>query len=700
MDKIKIEIDREIYRNGDFRIYAGFDNVKMESVSVKTDGFSLTEGEKILVGHMGTYQGQKSFQCKYEEFDYKSKDAQKNLLKSIKGIGSETAKMIMEKVDDINIYRNDNYPQIKGIGPGTVLLIKEGLQKLDNMETFKELNMILGSNCTANKIKNINEVLSTMENGLEQFKLNPYKILIEHAGFGFKAADKIGLGLGLKLDNKDRIKYLIEHIVKHYTSMGNCYMNKLELLEKLEECKIKGDIKEIIEKNDRLVIEAGKVYTIAMHEAETRIPHLLNKISEKETDIKKLDTYDVSKSIKEFEEINKIKFDKLQVDGIRNIINNKISILTGYAGSGKTSLLKCVLYILEQLSFKLYLTAPTGKASRRMTQATGLKATTVHRFLVDAMESFTRKNAVMIIDEFSMVDTELFYYLLDTMENSSIDFIKLIVVGDPGQLPSVQPGNCLNDLIESDKFNMTKLIKIYRQGKDSNIPEIAAKIRGNEHFDYIQKKDFYCKEILDIEKYIQSIKYFFNYLYEKYDSLDLFYSEVQFIAPTKKGAIGINKVNEILKKEINPGKVDKYFPFNKNDKIMCIKNDRENSIMNGESGRITDVDKMTFTVYYKDLEKYVTYKKDFEIINNFQLSYCSTIHKLQGSEYKYIVLIISQDSIFLDSRLLYTGITRGKQTVILLSNKAITSKVVARNNLLKRNTHLKQRLIDNIQDSK
>lgn len=696
MQKIKIDVEKEIYKNGDFHIYAGFSNELNEPVSIKTDGFTLSEGETTLVGNMGNYQGQKSFVCKYEEFDINSKEAQRNLLKSIKGIGPETSKMIMEKVDNINIYRENNYPKIKGIGEGTILLIKEGLKKLDDMETFKELNMILGSKCTANKIKQINQVLETMENGLEQFKLNPYKVLIEHAGFGFKSSDKIALGLGLRLDNPFRMKYLVEYIVKFYTSMGNCYMEKKELLGKIEECNIKGDVKEIIEENDRLKIEGDKIYTLSMFEAETKIPLFLNRLLEKETDEKMLDDYDIDKSIKDFEKINKIRYGKEQIDGIKNIVNNKIVILTGYAGSGKTSLLKCALFILEELNFKLYLSAPTGKASRRMTQATGLKATTIHRFLNDAMESFTRKNAVMIIDEFSMVDTELFYYLLDTMENCSIDFVKLIIVGDPGQLPSVQPGNCLNDLIESNKFPMVKLTKVYRQGKNSNINSIATQVRKNENFDYMQKKDFYCKEILDTQKFLQSIKYFFDYLYNKYQDIDLFYSQVQFIAPMKKGAIGINTINELIKKEVNPGKTDKYFPFNKNDKVMCIKNDRQNQIFNGEAGRISDVDKMTFTVYYKDLEKSVTYKKDFETINNFQLAYCSTIHKLQGSEYKYIVLIISQDSMFLDSRLLYTGITRGKQTVILLSNKAITTKIVNRNNLLKRNTFLKERLISGI----
>ena len=369
------------------------------------------------------------------------------------------------------------------------------------------------------------------------------------------------------------------------------------------------------------------------------------------------------------------------------------------AGSGKTTILKCVLYILNELSFKCYLTAPTGKAARRMSQSTGIEATTVHRFLNIAHDSFTRKNGVMVVDEFSMVDTELFYDLLDTMDICPIDFVKLIFVGDPGQLPSVQPGNCLHDLIESNCLPVVKLTKTFRQAGDSNILDVAIKVRHNQDFEFITKKDFYVRAITQINEYKQLIKYFFKYLYDKYDNIDDFYSQVQFITPMKKGDIGVNTINEILKDEINPATGKKqWFPFDINDKIMCIKNDRENGVMNGESGRVTSIENTTFTIFYKDLDKYVTYKKELDIIQNFQLSYCSTVHKLQGSEFKFIVLVLPQDSIFIDSRLLYTAITRGKETVIMLTNKAITSKVVARNNLLKRNTYLKERLQNTIKE--
>jgi exodeoxyribonuclease V alpha subunit len=697
METINVTVNSEIYVNDDFHIYAGYLENTMEELSIKTNGFELCNGPKKLIGVMGQYQGKKSFMCKYEDFEIGSKTAQKNLLMSIKGIKEQTADLVVENVDDINIFRTDDYPKIKGIGPAKVMLIREGLQQLDTMQIFKEINMLLGSNTTPAKIKKVTNILETMDNGIEKFKENPYLILIEHAGFGFKAADKISLGMGIKYDNPVRRKYLIEYIVKSYTQTGNCYITREALSEKLNECGIIGDQIECIEKNDRLVVEKEKVYTRSMFEAETKIPFMLNKLINREIPIEKLESYDISNMITDFEKLNNIKFDSVQAEAIHTAVNNNVSAITGGAGSGKTTLLKCVLYILNELSFRCYLTAPTGKAARRMSQATDMTATTVHRFLNEALDSFTRKNAVMVVDEFSMVDAELFYDLLNVMENCPIDFIKIIFVGDPGQLPSVQPGNCLHDLISSKTVPIVKLVKTFRQKGDSNIIDIATKVRYNSDFDFMMKKDFYVREAMAANDYKKLISYFFKYLYDKYENIDAFYSEVQFITPMKKGDIGVNSINEMLKKEINPSTGKKqWFPFDVNDKIMCIKNDRENGVFNGEFGRLTSIENTTFTVFYKDLDKYVTYKKEIDTVQNFQLSYCSTVHKLQGSEFKFIVLVLPQDSIFIDSRLLYTAITRGKSTVIMLTNKAITSKVVARNNLLKRNTWLKQRLQNTI----
>jgi exodeoxyribonuclease V alpha subunit len=687
-----VDIHKEIYNDCDFHIYAGMIKETYEDVTVKTNGFELCNGPKKLVGSMGTYKGQKSFICQYEEFDGQSKEAQKNLLMSINGIKESKAELIIRNVDDINIFRKDDYPRIKGIGPGTVLLIREGLQLLDTMKIFKEMNILLGNSCTPKVIKEITEIVETLDGGMDTFKDKPWMVLIDHAGMGFMKADKIALKMGAKIDNIERQCYLIEYVVKQYTRTGNCYITLDKLKETLEEQRIKYDEDSIIN-NHRLVIDDERIYTCSMFESETLIPRMLHEFEEKETDIKLLDTYEVEEYIKDFEKLNKIKFDEYQREAVETAVNKPVSIITGGAGSGKTTLLKCVNFILETINYRLFLTAPTGKAARRMSQACGYEATTIHRFLNDSMDLRTYKNSVMIVDESSMIDTELFFELLSAMDRISVDFKKIILVGDPGQLPSVQPGNVLNDLITSEKLPTIKLTKTFRQAGDSNIIDIATNVRHNETFDFMKKKDFYVKEIINAKEYKESIKYFFSYLRDKYNDLDTFYSEVQFITPIKKGDIGVNEINTMIKNEINP-KQDKknWFPFDLNDKVMCIKNDRENGIFNGEFGRIHYVDNTTFTIYYRDLEKYVTYKKEFDIVQDFILSYCSTVHKLQGSEFKFVVIILAQDSFICDSRLLYTAITRGKETVIMLTNKSITDKIIPRNNLLKRNTHLKERI--------
>ncbi|MBN2545757.1 MAG: AAA family ATPase [Spirochaetes bacterium] len=1013
MDTIRCEILKEIYMNNDFHIYAAKFNNSFEELSVKTDGFELCQGQKTLTGVMGTYQGQKSFICKYEEFDVNSKEAQKNLLMSIDGIKEATASLILSKIDDINIYRTDDYPQIKGIGNAKIMLIKEGLKKLDQMKIFKNVTMMLGGNFSPAVIKKVTQCIEVLDHGIEEFKEDPYKILIEMNDFSFKKADKIALSMGIKIDNVNRLKYLVEYIVKSYEMTGSCYIERNKLIEQLNSFGLNNID---FENNNRLVCDGDKIYTKSMFFAETMIPRHLNVLKNKKN-VEKLDTYKIESLINKFQEINKIKFDSYQISAIKGSINDNVSIITGGAGcvdcdteyfngyewkkiseykkgdkvlqynhfgnselvypieyhkyksdylwyfktkygidqclsdehnvfyitsknnlykktfkevrenhnktsfkgkfittfnyngigikcdeweirlqiaikadgsyykdndycsinlkkerkkerirllleknnilykesnldnnytrfsfnykttknfghnwynctkkqfeiiyneifywdgdfinkkrwtttikkdadfiqfvgsvcgyrsyisinnrvgeiysidgkeykrksieynvsfsknnlpslcrdkrkthkktsinsyktidgykycftvnsgklilrrnnnifitgnSGKTTLLKCVIFVLKEIGYRLFLTAPTGKASRRMSQATGEKATTIHRFLNESNDYYTTKNGVMIIDESSMIDTELLSDLLLSMDNSAIDFNKIIFVGDIGQLPSVQAGNILNDLIESNKFNVFKLVKTFRQSKDSNIIDIATSVRNNNDFEYIKKADFYAKEAETPSQYIDTILYFYEYLKSKYSSIDSFYSEVQFISPVKKGDVGVENINKIIKDKHNKKTSKDKFPFDINDKIMNTKNDKENDVYNGEFGRITNIDNTTFTVYYKELEKFITYKKDLDVWENFILSYCSTVHKLQGSEFKYIVIIIPQDSIILDSRLLYTAITRGKQTVILISNKGLTSKIVKRNNLLKRNTYLKER-IENVE---
>lgn len=773
--KINVEVIKEIFRKDDFAIYIA--QFQHDEISIKVNGFDLANGQKTLVGYWGKeYNGQKTFNCSFEEFDNNSKEAQFNLLCSIDGIKEKTAEKIMQQIDDINIFRGDNYPKIKDIGKARLILIREGLEKLDKMILFKNLNILLGGKCSKENISKINKIMEFKNSTIEDFKKNPYELLINYLEMSFKKADDISINMGISKDNYIRNKYLVEYIV-YSECKSNCFIDYHVLSSKLREYGLsdKFPLIDLLDKNDRLVVDGIKVYTKKIYLAETETPKILDFLYKKGNQLnKKIIDDDLGKLIEDFENKEKINFDLDQKKAIETSVLSPVSIITGGAGTGKTTILKCVLYCLDRLNYTNILTAPTGKAARRMNQTTGIKASTIHSyiyqeakenidevgFIMNESEKINFKNnqyytkSVMVVDEFSMVDIVLFYTLLSVMMNQG-SFVKIIMVGDPGQLPSVQSGNCLHDLIEANVYPVIKLKKTFRQGKESNIIPVATAVRENKMFDFLKKSDFFVRECIDSDEYQSQVYHMYKHLYNRYNDLDDFYNDVQFISPMKKGATGVNAVNELIKKQFNPKengintgdifvaendinvdfsskikKDTKYkvinfinngltietdnnirftiprslfinnfkkieFPFDVNDKVMNIKNDKENDVYNGEFGRVIDISCNTFTVYFQDLGKEIKYIKTTENINKFMLSYCCTVHKLQGSEFKYICLILSVDSPLCDSRLLYTGITRGKQTVILLTEKGIIEKVVARNNMHSRSTFLKERLIQN-----
>jgi exodeoxyribonuclease V alpha subunit len=700
MDKIKVEIKREIFANEDsmFYIYSGILD-GYEEISIKCNGFELSKGIKTLVGVMGTYNNQKSFQAKYEEFDENSRDAKFNLLCSITGIKEKTANQVLDWLGDrtLDIIKTTD-EKIKGLGSKKLALVIEGLKILDSMKILKELNIIIGSNARQNVIKELAQKIECEDGSLDNFKSNPYDYLIAEYEMSFKKADKIALGMGIEPKSKMRQKYLLEYIVKTYTSTGNVFIEKTDFYELVSQYNIDRNSIDL-ENNERLVIDGECIYTKRMYKSETEIPCQLKEISLKEIDEADLDTYEIDYFINEFEELNRIKFHETQIEAIKEAVNNKVFLLTGGAGTGKSSILKCIIYCLKKLDYSIKNVAPTGKAARRMEQATCTTSTTIHSFMYSDMA--TTPKGCMIIDESSMVDLELMYDLLSTMKLLPANFKKLIIVGDDGQLPSVGAGSVLKDLIESEIIKHVHLTHTFRQANGGNILDVANSIRNNQTFNFMKKADFYCREAKTKDEFISYILYFYENLKERYTVLEKFYQECQLVIPMKKGEIGVTAINDLIKEKYNPldnkrkelrSNQKWFFPFDKDDKVMCIKNDKTNMIMNGEAGIVTLITDKHFTVYYYDLQKSVTYVKNFEECNNFILAYVATVHKLQGSEFKYVVIVIAQDSMFLDSRLLYTAVTRGKQTVIMISQQELINKICRRNHKEKRNSNLKMRL--------
>jgi exodeoxyribonuclease V alpha subunit len=486
--------------------------------------------------------------------------------------------------------------------------------------------------------------------------------------------------LHIDLNNPERIDYLIADILNK-SIQGNTYMDINDFVEMVRKNNIE-DAYEKILKSEKIKIDEDKCYPIKLYLSEVNSPKLMKNIIVKDTNNYADDT--ILEYIKEAENLYNIKHDESQIQAIINCVQNNISCIVGGAGVGKTSTLRTVLYVLKSLGNTIRCASPTGKASRRMSEATGYKATTIHSFIYGN----DTNHDVLIVDEFSMCDLSLFYDLLKVCNDNG--YRKLILVGDDGQLPSVQPGNNLFDIIESESINIAKLTKIHRQGSDSHIIDLAYNIRNNNPVSAVKEKDLFFKKCNTPDDYYKSINQMYQHLNDKYSDKNDFLNNVQFIAPMKKGNCGCEAINLYLQKAFNENTLHDYLKLKVDDKVMNIKNDSNRDIYNGECGIITSILKSSFIVYFNSLDRSLEF--DFDERNNFILAYCCTIHKLQGSEYKYIVMIIESDSLFLDSKILYTGVTRGKETVIILSDIDIFNKIIKRDNGHKRKTYFKERL--------
>jgi exodeoxyribonuclease V alpha subunit len=688
MNEYIVEVQREIYQNNDFHIYVGnLKNEYCEEVSLKTDGFTLSSesGKKIIIAdEEKKYNDKRSFVVRYEKTNFEDPEVQRDILTNMKGVGETKADDILEKVGNI-LNLDENFDtsklKIKGFGKKTLPILLENIRKvIEDIKTnnlFNELQILLCKDLKSKKIKDISSCI----NKVSELYENPYRIMIDNSDIPFKKADEIALNtFHIDENNYERIDYLIANILNS-NIQGNTYMDINDLVGLVENNNIV-DAYNKIKNSSKIQIDGHKCYPNKLYISETQSPGILKTITNRNNYNYKDEV--ILEYIKEAEQKYNIKHDESQIKAIVNCVHSNVSCIVGGAGVGKTSTLKTVLYVLKVLGNSIRCVAPTGKASRRMTEATGYKATTIHSFIYGA----DTWNDVLIVDEFSMCDINLFYDLLQVCRENG--YKKIIMVGDDGQLPSVQPGNNLFDIIESDTINIAKLTKIHRQGADSNIIKLAYDIRNNIPVSAIKEKDLFFQRCNNLEDYYKNIDKMWEHLKNKYNTLEAFLNDVQFISPLKKGNLGCNAINLYIQKKYNNNAIHEYLQLKVNDKVMNIKNNKTKDIYNGECGIITDILKDKFVVYFNSLDRYIDF--EFSEKENFILAYCCTIHKLQGSEYKYIVMIIESDSLFLDSRILYTGVTRGKETVIILSNLDVFNKIIKRDNNYKRKTYFKERL--------
>lgn len=666
----------------------------------------VKEGQNLKITGSWVNHSQFGKQFKIEECEEilpTSKDGIEKYLSSgiIQGIGPVTAKKIVNKFgeDTLNILDNniERLKEIEGIGKKKLETIIESYREqreLKNITIFLQTHGLSVNQCLKIYKKYGASSVDTVKN-------NPYILCDEISGIGFKTSDKIARSLGIEIDSPFRIQSGIRYVINEFCANGHTFMPKDELIKEASNVlTVSGDIIEENIKNAALdrkiklerVNDKEGVFTIPNYYCELGITNrILTLAISNFQDI----SVDVNHLILQFEKKNNITFAESQKDAIISAFQNGIEIITGGPGTGKTTIIKCIIEIFETCGLKVLLGAPTGRAAKRMSESTGKEATTIHRMLdmgvFEKEESIFVTNAeehsleadVVIIDEASMIDITLMNALLKSIKVGT----RLIIVGDVDQLPSVGAGNVLNDFIESGFTKVVRLKEIFRQGKESMIVVNAHKINKGEMPKLNEKgTDFFFIRNDIQEGILNTIIDLINTRLPKFNSNWDKLKSIQVLVPMKKGVLGVTNLNERIQNVLNPKapyKKEKEFRsmiFREGDKVMQIKNnyslkwtriagkgEHEGSgVFNGDMGFIENIDLegKKLSIIFDD-ERRVIY--DFMYLDELDLAYAITIHKSQGSEFPVVIIPAYMGAPLLMNRnLLYTGITRAKEMVVVV----------------------------------
>ncbi|MGX7111443.1 SF1B family DNA helicase RecD2 [Gemella cuniculi] len=642
------------------------------------------------------------------------------------GIGRKTAELIVEHLgvealdkiyeDKDSLYSIKEIPtQRKNTIYSTILANK---QTQDIILKLNEYNL---SNNLILKIYNFYK-----HNTIRTITENPYSLIKDIKGINFKTVDKIAEHNKIPANDRERILYGFIYTINTFCfSTGNTYIKKNSLLYNTFNI-LYSSRNEAVDKNDilnaltycldmgKLIELEDKIFLPEIYYSEYAIYNDIEKRLETKNSIDISDEL-LEKYIKEIEDELEIEYDIVQIAAIKNSILNNFSILTGGPGTGKTTIILAVIKIFQKIKNYslndlldenkniLTLCAPTGKAAKRMFESTGFYASTIHKAIGwtnedENMEEFVSdksiKSELVIIDEASMIDVFLMYNLLKIINSQA----KIILVGDNDQLPSISPGNVLNDLINSKKISTVKLNKIFRQSENSSIINISHSIKNNIPFDILENfddKEFLMankNEILDV------ITTTYSNLLEHTGK-----EKIQILAPIYKGNSGINEINKTIQNLFNQNEFFVEYGelvYKIEDRVMQLVNRPEDNIFNGDIGYIYDIfkesGKLKVVIDYDD--NFVTYEK--QELNQITLAYACSIHKAQGSEFDNVIVpFIDSYNFMLNKNLTYTAITRAKKKLILCGNPNVFYKSIEPSNVVTRQTALEWFFVHNSNDS-
>jgi len=619
----------------------------------------------------------------------------------IKGIGDTFADRIVEKFGEQTLEVIDSFSarlrEVDGIGPERAKRIKEAWTA---QKSVRDIMIFLqghgiGSAHAAKIYKEYGE------NAMQVVRDNPYRLARDISGIGFRTADGIAAKLGIEKDSVHRLKAGVVHTLERATDEGHTCLPQERLIEAARElleaeiAPIENAINLLSAAGD-VVVEDGYVYLAGLCKSERGVA---TKIHELRAAPLTLPSIDLDKALVWVQQKTGVELANAQRNAIKTALTSKIAVITGGPGVGKTTIVNSIVKILQAKNSKVLLAAPTGRAAKRMSEATGAPAQTIHRLLkYEPHEGgFTHNERrplqgdMIIIDETSMLDIPLAYHLLKAVPLTA----SVVFVGDVDQLPSVGPGNFLRDLIESDRVPVVRLMEIFRQAKNSYIITNAHRVNEGQMpvFEGPQESDFFFIAEEQPEKVLATIKTLCHERVPKKFGFDPM-RDVQVLTPMHKGLCGSENLNRELQATLNPsGPVIQRFgrTYRVGDRVMQVRNNYDKDVFNGDLGRVKRIDLIEQHVIVEIDEREIPY--EFTDMDEMLPAYAISVHKSQGNEYPCVIVpLLTQHFVLLQRNLLYTAIARGKKLVILVGSKKALAIAVRNNKTAARYSRLRERL--------
>ena len=730
MEKLAGYVEHIIYRNAD-NGYTVLNLVSGEAEITCVGIFSaIAEGENIEAS--GDYTDHPTYgkQFKVESFEEKAPEDEEAIERylgsgAIRGIGLALAARIVRrfKADTFRIIEEEpeRLAEVKGISERKAMEIAD--QVNEKRDLRQAMIFLQQYGITMNLAVKVYQQYGQEVYGI--IRENPYRLADDIEGVGFRTADEIAVRVGIRMDSDFRIRSGILYVLLQASTEGHTYLPEEELTRRTGQLLEVGE--EQIEKQymdlaieRKIIMKQGEnqtqIYAASFYYMEANTATMLKQLNVS-YDVPDLE---IEERVRRIEKQTGMELDEHQMTAVKEAVRNGLLIITGGPGTGKTTTINTIIKYFEMEGLDIFLAAPTGRAAKRMSETTGFEARTIHRMLelnggVDGAAGFERNEQnpletdVVIIDEMSMVDISLMHALLKAVAVGT----RLILVGDVNQLPSVGPGSVLRDIIRSHECNVVMLTKIFRQASTSDIIVNAHKINQGEEVTLDNKSmDFFFLKRYDADVIISVVLQLIKQKLPKF--VDATPYDIQVLTPMRKGLLGVERLNGILQRYLNPPSPQKRekehgdILFREGDKIMQTRNnyqleweirtkyglsvDKGTGVFNGDMGIVREINDFaeTMTVEF-DEGRMVEYPH--KLLDELELAYAITIHKSQGSEYPAVVIpLLSGPSMLMNRNLLYTAVTRARKCVTLVGNEVTFAQMVQNTSQQKRYSGLCDRL--------